>query len=69
LSARFIREVVLADPEMLSTLPPREFRSGIYEIIKYGAIGDVKLFEFLEKDMGKFCAGNTLLWPLRLSAP
>jgi 3-dehydroquinate synthase len=45
--------VVLADPEMLSTLPPREFRSGIYEIIKYGAIGDVKLFEFLEKDMGK----------------
>jgi 3-dehydroquinate synthase len=44
---------VVADPELLSTLPPREFRSGIYEIIKYGVIGDVKLFQFLEKDMEK----------------
>jgi 3-dehydroquinate synthase len=44
---------VVADPELLSSLPPREFRSGIYEIIKYGAIGDVKLFEFLESNMGK----------------
>lgn len=44
---------VVADPELLSTLPPREFRSGIYEIIKYGVIGDVPLFEFLEKNMSK----------------
>jgi 3-dehydroquinate synthase len=44
---------VVADPQLLSSLPPREFRSGIYEIIKYGVIGDVKLFEFLEKNMGK----------------
>ena len=44
---------VLADPELLSTLPPREFRSGIYEIIKYGVIGDAKLFGFLEKNMDK----------------
>jgi 3-dehydroquinate synthase len=44
---------VVADPELLSTLPPREFRSGIYEIVKYGVIGDVKLFEFLEKNMEK----------------
>lgn len=44
---------VLADPEMLGTLPPREFRSGIYEIIKYGVIGDDKLFQFLEKNMQK----------------
>lgn len=42
---------VLADPELLSSLPPREFRSGIYEIIKYGVIGDEKLFEFLEGNM------------------
>jgi len=33
-------------PELLRTLPPREFRSGIYEIIKYGVIGDAKLFQF-----------------------
>jgi 3-dehydroquinate synthase len=44
---------VVADPEVLSSLPPREFRSGIYEIIKYGVIGDVPLFEFLEKNMSK----------------
>ena len=44
-------QAVLADPDLLATLPAREFRSGIYEIIKYGVIGDVKLFEFLEKKM------------------
>ncbi len=44
---------VVADPEMLRTLPPREFRSGIYEIIKYGVIGDAKLFAFLEKNLEK----------------
>lgn len=44
---------VLADPELLGTLPPREFRSGIYEVIKYGVIGDAPLFEFLERNMGK----------------
>jgi 3-dehydroquinate synthase len=42
---------VLADPELLRTLPAREFRSGIHEIIKYGVIGDAKLFRFLEERM------------------
>lgn len=46
-------KAVLADPEVLGTLPSREFRSGIYEIIKYGAIGDAKLFAFLEQQMDK----------------
>jgi 3-dehydroquinate synthase len=46
-------KVVLADPELLSTLPPREFRSGIYEIVKYGVIGDTKLFQFLEANLDK----------------
>src|SRR5579863_3445498 len=44
---------VLADPELLATLPPREFRSGVYEIIKYGVIGDAPLFQFLEKNLEK----------------
>lgn len=44
---------VVADPELLSTLPPREFRSGIYEIIKYGVIGDANLFAFLEANLDK----------------
>src|ERR1700693_6300092 len=46
-------QAVLADPEVLRTLPPREFRSGIYEIIKYGVIGDIELFQFLEQKMEK----------------
>ncbi|MBZ5661506.1 MAG: 3-dehydroquinate synthase [Acidobacteriia bacterium] len=46
-------QAVLADPDILATLPSREFRSGIYEIIKYGVIGDVKLFRFLEDGMEK----------------
>jgi 3-dehydroquinate synthase len=41
--------LVLADPATLATLPPREFRSGIYEVVKYGVIGDPRLFSFLEK--------------------
>ena len=44
-------KAVLADPELLKTLPPREFRSGLYEIIKYGVIGDARLFHFLETKM------------------
>ena len=40
--------LVLVDPELLSTLPPREFRAGSYEVIKYAVLGDRHLFEFLE---------------------
>src|SRR6202521_1355671 len=46
-------KLVIADPELLRTLPVREFRSGIYEIIKYGVIGDATLFRFLEQEMEK----------------
>lgn len=44
-------KLVLADPDFLKSLPSREFRSGIYEVIKYSVIGDVPLFEFLEHKM------------------
>jgi 3-dehydroquinate synthase len=46
-------KLVLADPDLLRTLPLREFRSGIHEIIKYGVIGDATLFRFLEREMQK----------------
>jgi 3-dehydroquinate synthase len=46
-------KLVLLDPELLRTLPAREFRSGIYEIIKCGVIDDAILFRFLEQKMGK----------------
>ncbi len=43
--------LVLVDPEVLGTLPPREFRGGLAEVIKYGVIADAKLFAFLENNM------------------
>ena len=41
---------VYIDPNTLETLPDREFRAGMAEIIKYGIIKDSKLFEFLENE-------------------
>jgi len=43
--------LVIADPDMLATLPHREYRSGLYEVIKYGVIADARLFDFLERRM------------------
>ena len=40
--------LVLIDPQVLTTLPAREFRAGMAEVIKYGIIWDVNLFEELE---------------------
>jgi 3-dehydroquinate synthase len=37
--------VVLIDPLMLKTLPRREFRSGLYEVVKYGMIASRGLFD------------------------
>ncbi len=46
-------DLVLADQATLKTLPDREYRSGIYEIIKYGVIGDAALFGQLERNLDK----------------
>ena len=43
--------LVLVDPEVLATLPEREFRGGLAEVIKYGVIADAKLFAYLEERM------------------
>ncbi len=40
--------LVLIDPEVLKTLPAREFRAGMAEVIKYGVIWDTELFTQLE---------------------
>lgn len=39
---------VLIDPDVLSTLPAREYRAGLFEVIKCGVIRDAVLFELLE---------------------
>jgi len=44
--------LVLIDPEVLKTLPVREFRGGMAEVIKYGVIWDVELFTQIENSQG-----------------
>src|SRR5438093_7687345 len=44
-------KLVLIDPGALRTLPPREYRAGLAEVIKYGVIADADFFTFLEQDM------------------
>ena len=42
--------VVAIDPLFLRTLPRREFRSGLYEVVKYGMIANRDLFDRLVRD-------------------
>ena len=39
---------VYLDPEILRSLPPREYRAGLGEVVKYGFIADAKLVRYLE---------------------
>jgi 3-dehydroquinate synthase len=43
--------LVLTDPELLRTLPDREFRGGLAEVIKHAIIADAAMFAMLEKNM------------------
>ncbi|HXA51937.1 MAG TPA: 3-dehydroquinate synthase [Candidatus Acidoferrum sp.] len=41
---------VLTDPAVLDTLPEREYRAGLYEIIKAGIIRETELFHYLDRE-------------------
>jgi 3-dehydroquinate synthase len=42
--------IVAIDPSLLKTLPRREFRSGLYEVVKYGIIANRELFDRLAQN-------------------
>jgi 3-dehydroquinate synthase len=48
--------VVLIDPDVLATLPGREYRAGLYEIIKCGVIRDPALFRLLDEGIASVLA-------------
>jgi 3-dehydroquinate synthase len=43
--------LVVADPVVLETLPRREFRAGLYEVIKYGVISDPALLDGIRDNL------------------
>ena len=53
-------KLVLIDTDTLATLPERELKSGFAEVIKYGAIADPDLFEWLESNSEALLAKDAL---------
>jgi 3-dehydroquinate synthase len=51
-------QCVLADTDVLASLPPRELRAGIAEVIKYGLIDNLPFFEWLETHIEALLAGD-----------
>ena len=61
--------VVVCDVETLSTLPERELRAGLAEVIKYGPIADWTFFEWIEHHIDDLLAREpgTLLYAVKRS--
>ncbi len=52
--------LVLADTGILDSLPRRELLAGYAEVVKYGALGDLPFFEWLEQHGGTVIDGNPI---------
>ena len=50
--------LVLADTSALTTLPPRQFRAGYAEVVKYGLINDSSFFGWLEANLENTQSGD-----------
>ncbi len=48
--------LVCSDPTVLKSLPKREYRAGLAEVLKYGVIADEDFFSYLEKNVAKILA-------------
>src|SRR5258707_823547 len=51
--------IVIADTDVLRSLPKREALAGYAEVAKYGALGDAAFFEWLEANGAKALAGDS----------
>ncbi len=51
--------LVVADTAVLDTLTPRQFCAGYAEVVKYGVLGDLAFFEWLEKNRADIFGGAT----------
>jgi 3-dehydroquinate synthase len=47
---------VLIDPQTLATLPKREIRAGLAEVIKYGLLGDAEFFDWIRENVASLLA-------------
>lgn len=43
--------LVITDPDLLRSLPEREFRAGLAEVVKHAVIADAPMFTLLEREM------------------
>ncbi len=62
-------KAVIIDVDTLKTLPDREFRSGLAEVIKYGLIVDKNFFSWLEENIDALLArqNDSLLYAIECS--
>ncbi|MCZ7648547.1 MAG: 3-dehydroquinate synthase [Planctomycetota bacterium] len=60
---------VYIDTDALGTLPARELRAGLAEVLKYGVLEDAAFFEWLEANLAKLLArdGAALAYAIRRS--
>ena len=49
-------KLVVTDPDLLKTLDERQYRSGLYEVVKYAVISDPLLFDVLERTLDRVVA-------------
>jgi 3-dehydroquinate synthase len=52
-------KIVLADTDLLRTLPRRELLAGYAEVAKYGALGDAEFFTWLEANAAHALSGDS----------
>jgi len=52
---------VLVDPDVLATLPEREYRSGLFEAMKYGVIRNPAIFRLMEANIKGFLHRDSAL--------